>query len=169
MGNFSQCISPNKETIMCLENLERDITICERTWVYRMHQTRTLNGVLPRPGSVAPKMWELGAILPLLDLSFLTLILSYKTSEAPSVCLILSLRVVSPFSPYVFISSCTCTRMHTHTHTHTHTLLNSAQWWQNLSLHQPRAYAAKIFQASVSVFFQVKVKVRTFHQTNKFL
>ena len=119
MGNFSQCISPNKETIMCLENLERDITICERTWVYRMHQTRTLNGVLPRPGSVAPKMWELGAILPLLDLSFLTLILSYKTSEAPSVCLILSLRVVSPLSPYVFISSCTCTRTHTHTHTHT--------------------------------------------------
>ena len=121
MGNFSQCISPNKETITCLENLERDITICERTWVYRMHQTRTLNGVLPRPGSVAPKMWELGAILPLPDLSFLTLILSYKTSEAPSMCLILNLIVVSPLSPYVFISSRTCMRTHTHTHTHTHT------------------------------------------------
>ena len=120
MGNFSQCISPNKETITCLENLERDITICERTWVYRMHQTRTLNGVLPRPGSVAPKMWELGAILPLPDLSFLTLILSYKTSEAPSMCLILNLIVVSPLSPYVFISSRTCMRAHTHTHTHTH-------------------------------------------------
>ena len=90
-----------------------------------MHQTRTLNGVLPRPGSVAPKMWELGAILPLLDLSFLTLILSYKTSEVPSMCLILSLIAVSPLPPFVCVHlihhACAHTHTDTHTHTHTHT------------------------------------------------
>ena len=86
-----------------------------------MHQTRTLNGVLPRPGSVAPKMWELGAILPLLDLSFLTLILSYKTSEVPSMCLILSLIVVSPLPPFVCVHLIHHACAHTHTHTHTHT------------------------------------------------
>lgn len=85
-----------------------------------MHQTRTLNGVLPRPGSVAPKMWELGAILPLLDFSFLTLILSYKTSEVPSMCLILSLIVVSPLPPFVCVHLIHHTRVHTPpTHTHT--------------------------------------------------
>ena len=106
----------------------RDVTICERTWVYRMHQTRTLNGVLPRPGSVAPKMWELGAILSLLDLSFLTLTLSYKTPEVPSMCLILSLIVVSPLPPFLCVHFIQHTHTHTHTHIHTHTLLNNAQW-----------------------------------------
>ena len=83
-----------------------------------MHQTRTLNGVLPRPGSVAPKMWELGAILSLLDLSFLTLTPSYETPEVPSMCLILSLIVVSPLPPFL----CVHFIQHTHTHTHIHSL-----------------------------------------------